>query len=85
MAFIIISNLRVIEVNVERCDREFALIQTSKGERFMVRKSRIFQTFDEAFGHFPHRKGTEMTTPRVKKKTPYDYEPGGSMWQKTIK
>lgn len=81
MPYIVISNLRVAEVKVEETDGEFCIIKSGNNSRYRVRSSRIYQTFGQALGHLPHQKSTEMTTHRIKTKTPYDYEPGGSMWQ----
>ena len=81
MPYIVISNLRVAEVTIEENDGEFSIIKSGNNSRYRLRNSRIYQTFDQALRHLPHQKNKGMAATRIKMNTPYDYEPGGSMWQ----
>ncbi len=51
-AYIIVSNLRVQQVEVLRTDGDFCLI-TFNGKRLQLRKSRLYASEEEAYGHMP--------------------------------
>ena len=55
MPFIVESNMKVTEVNVEKDDGQLALISL-KGtfSRICIRRSRIFDTREQAKQHIPY-------------------------------
>ena len=74
MAYIIVSNMRVEEVEIVKNERDFYIV----GSRFRqtgirVRKSRVFTTRRDAEKHLPYKKRVEVAKAGGYA-SPYDYE-----------
>lgn len=81
MPFIVESNMKVTEVSIEKDDGQFVLISL-KGtfSRICIRRSRIFDTMEQAEQHIPYRQFKKQSVEQRRCVIPYDYEPGGCLW-----